>query len=834
MKKILPNPECTKCSLHKHARTVCMRGQGSLRDADIILIGEAPGVEEDTQGTPFVGKSGQLLRYALDRTGLSEYNIYITNTVKCRPLNNKTPSTQEIKACLPYLQTELSRANPFAIVTVGAIPLKAIFRKIGITTLHGNVSYKDGILHYPIYHPAYILRNPGLQDEFMNDLIKLKQILDDGPQDNSVEWVKVDQHNVYSFFEDFYKSTQVAFDIETTSLNHFDLSQSIRTLGLTLHIPDSEPLNYIIPLEVKDSPFPSTNSQDFVLSEIGRHIRYGKRDYYAHGGKFDNLWLYTKFGIRFPTTFDTLLAHYLLDENSPHSLKSLSSKILQAPDYDISTQEKTGKKDQDLSILYEYNARDTLYTYQLQKELEPKLKKDKSLLNVYNHLLLPISRLFELTDSHGFYIDLPLFHQTQKETKTQLTKLERKLNKSAGYEVNWNSPSQISKVLFETLELKPSIYTPKGEPSTGVEALKDLEGSHPIISQLLEYRKIEKFRSTYLDGWEPFIRQNRIYFQTKIHGTVTGRFSSRLHQVPKDGSIRNLITAPPGYTFVQGDYSQGELRIAACLSNDKALLECYEKGYDVHWRTATENLARSPRGSYVQQSINTAHHFGPANNIVEAAKLLWDAGFEACKEIDPIWDKVRKNAKTINFGFIYGQSAKGFQRQLWLNYGIKVSESEAQQGREVFFSLYKGLIPWHKKQIQLAHLNGKIRSPFGRLRRLPQIHSNEKALVAEAERQAINSPVQSCLGDWKALAMISLSKRYDQSNPYIPVKILGEVHDSILFEVKTKELDTYLPIIKKEMENPSQLQKHFKTRFPIPMSVDLEIGPWGKGEKYNG
>jgi len=379
--------------------------------------------------------------------------------------------------------------------------------------------------------------------------------------------------------------------------------------------------------------------------------------------------------------------------------------------------------------------------------------------------------------------------------------------------------------------------TATGAASTGEQALAEMD--HPVVKALIDYRFHQKMLSTYIEGWEEFMVGPYLFLGTKLHGTVTGRYSSRLHTVPRSGIIRNNIEAPPGWTFVQGDLSQAELRLAAIASGDPELIRCYNEGIDVHWRTTIEilRLGGSPNDhQLVYDTVETYaknHGMEVPEDYMECLDRLEAMGHDAAIDINKAWKEKRKQSKGVNFGYIYGMGANKFVDYAKLQYEWDVSLSESQNIRNGFFSLYSMLPSWHERQRSMVRIDGFVRSLSGRKRRLPGVWSPDKGVKAEAERQSINSPIQGFIGDLKVMGMLDIFETLQVPDGGAKLRIKGEVHDSILMWVKTEYLDEMLPKIKECMERPSWLNS-FNIVLPVPIVADLEIGVWGAGKTWKG
>jgi len=238
------------------------------------------------------------------------------------------------------------------------------------------------------------------------------------------------------------------------------------------------------------------------------------------------------------------------------------------------------------------------------------------------------------------------------------------------------------------------------------------------------------------------------------------------------------------------DYSQIELRIAAMLANDNAMLDQYSKGEDIHLNTAVKMTSKAP---------------------------------------DQITKEERKKAKAVNFGMVYGMGAKKFVKYSFESYEVRITLEEAEAARNLFFKGYPKLIPWHNRQRRLAHRYKAVRSPLGRLRHLPDITSADEMVRQEAERQAINSPVQSTASDLMLASLVQLHKILPQKH----IKIVGTVHDSLLFEVNEDYVDKYAPVVKEVMEDLDRVKHTFGADITVPIIVDIEYGShWGEGKPW--
>ena len=810
-----------------------MAGDGprKSKDVQVMVIGEAPGANEDRKGVPFIGESGRILRHELKRNKLID-NTYITNLVKCRPPNNRTPTAAEIKACRHYLDEEIAELNPGYVVTAGVPATKTLFRgKAKINQFHGEVidNPKVPYIGMPIFHPAYTLRDPSKLPGLQDDLARLARLIDGGLRDDTVNWSVVRKGNLDTFIREFEATSRFAFDSETSGLFPFDPKGYITAIGIAL--PHK---TWVIPglmhpeyQQFSHSPFAHGDALRRLMQLLFFLAHRDGKWAYAQNGKFDNKWFRCLFGGSFHLHFDVMLAHHVLDENLHHDLTNLCRTYLDEPEYDISLDEKNGKSTKPMRN-YKYCGQDATYTLRLGMLFEKMLREQPGLHRLYWKLTMPGARAMEDAEMEGLTIDPAARKEVGMELLSRKITLREELNEIAGYELNWDSPAQIAKLLYEELEYRCKVFTKKKKPSTSEEALLSISGK-PVVRKILEYRNAGKFFNTYIKGWQKYRIGDKYYFDYKIHGTVTGRYSSPLHPIPRDGSIRNLVTAPAGWTLCALDIATAEMRVAAHLSRDPEMRRCFIDGIDVHWRTLIETLGVGTQGAFATLVQNTVDELtGDWLPYSMALEEMLEAGHAACIELDKRWYEARTRAKAINFGFIYGMYEKKFIEQARKDYGWEPSREEAKNARRAYFRLYSRLEDWHSRTRKLARVNGHVRCLTGRLRRLPGIHAKDRKVRSEAERQAINSGVQAMIGDYKAMLLIEIHQTFSRKK----VRLVGEHHDSVLTIVKNEYIDECVPKMLKIAERP-QLMDTFKIKLSVPMEGEAELGPWGKGEKYS-
>jgi len=537
-----------------------------------------------------------------------------------------------------------------------------------------------------------------------------------------------------------------------------------------------------------------------------------------------------QFGVDMTVTFDTMLAVHLINENMNKGLKNQVQIRFGVKPWAIDT--KDLRKHPIMEVL-EYNALDTYYTYYLYLDVRRELIEQPRLARLFQMLMTPANNILIGVEMRGVWMDREKLASAYQVALKTRENIESKImehvpdpeqtedwptesKKGKKREVNFN-PSIFSRwFLFDYLGL-PILARGKekqdgspGDPSMAEDVMLEiqLDPGHAVVDLMLERVKWQKYCSAFLSAYEELIDDNdRVHTTFKLYGTVTGRLSSgkaeadkitarapvrgvNLQQVPRDPFIRGLFGAAPGYTFVEADFSQVELRVVAFLSRDRTMLHLYQTGQDIHRATAAQVLG-------IPQSQVTADD--------------------------------RKKAKAVNFGFVYDMGAKKFVYTAFTKYGVRFTLDEATAVRKGYFEQFRGLHPWHARQRRLVRENRRVQSPLGRVRHLPDIDSGDFKVRAEAERQAINSPVQSFASDMCMIAMILIHDKFEKKG--IEGPFISTVHDALYWEIKNKHLARALPIIKNTMEN-LPLEQKFGVVLDVPIKVDIKLGKyWGNAHE---
>lgn len=789
------NPDCTACPLHESASTVCMMGDGPI-PARVAIVGQSPGAQEDAEGRPFVGASGQLLDEMLASAGLDRREMFVTNTNRCHPPQNRPASPAEIKACKPYLEKELEVVQPEIVVLLGAAALKGALGQTGIMGKRGAAIEKDGRTYYPMLHPAYMLRNPAYLPMFASDLAGLKRLMD-GTNEKPVTNTRIvnDTESLREFFQRMRAQPDDAptvFDIETGTttgrkgggLQHWAKDWAMATCGFTFEVGES----WVLALEHPEAIWGESVKAIYQAldAEMPRFTRL-----INHNIKFDLAGLLAR-GVHGTAFFDTMVAHHLLDENMPHGLKPLAITYLGADLYakDID-HEKIMQTP--LPELAEYNGRDTDYTLRLYHLFRAQLIEQPKLARIFRFISMPVVNALVEVEARGFPVDVRRLKERHQKILDAMAYLDEQMTEYIPPHLrkgrNWRASNFLRHFLFQVLGLPMVALTGKSKVAkVDQDVLVALKNYHPLMPMLLAWRKYDKWRG-YTTKWIELVRlkgEPRIHPSYNVIGTVTGRLSSNFQQVPRDPFIRSIFGAEPGWRLIEADFSQIELRVAAMLSFDDTMSEAYRRGDDLHMIMAEAITGRTR---------------------------------------DQVTKEERSRAKPVNFGFLYGMGWKNFIPYALKEYGVEVSEQEAQRYRATFFERFPRLAFWHEKQRRLVETLGYVESPIGRRRRLPDIHSTDKEVASEAGRQAINSPVQGFASDLCLMAM-GLLEGHGALDPE-RCRMLGQLHDSIIFEATEDYAEEAAKVIKAVMET-LPIRPTFGYQIPIPVVADVAVVKhWG-------
>ena len=511
--------------------------------------------------------------------------------------------------------------------------------------------------------------------------------------------------------------------------------------------------------------------EDEQIKKIGQNIKYDLTVFANHGIEVQGV------------AFDTMLESYTQNSTGRHNMDDLAERYLGHKT--IAFEEIAGKGKNQLTfdkialdVASEYAAEDADVTMKLHQTLFPELEKTPTLLKLFNEIEMPLVRVLSHIERNGVLIDLQKLLAQSQEIEQRLAEVEAEVHQAAGQEFNLASTKQLQEILFEKLGLPVKKKTPKGAPSTNEEVLDELaQEGHIVPKLLIEHRGLSKLKSTYTDKLPQMINPKTGRVHTSYHQavTATGRLSSsdpNLQNIPirnEEGRrIRQAFIAREGYKIVAADYSQIELRIMAHLAHDEGMLKAFTEGKDIHRSTAAEIFGVS---------------------------------------LEEVTNEQRRNAKAINFGLIYGMSEFGLSNQLG------ISRQEARTYMDAYFNRYPNVLQFMTDIKAKAAEQGYVETLLGRRLYLPEIKSSNGMRRKAAERVAINAPMQGTAADIIKVAMIGIDKMiFGDEN----IKMIMQVHDELVFEVKAEMVEHYSQLIKAEMEKAIKLH--------VPLIADVGVG----------
>jgi uracil-DNA glycosylase family 4 len=795
--------QCTSCKLGYETteKDTCLTATGPSR-ARIMVVTKSP----------MSGRQRSEMATYLTRAGIDPETVSFTSAVKCRAWDIE-PGKTDLKACKPYLSQEIDLVGPRFILALGNEAMYSLVGKSGIMKYRGQVFERGDAKVIPTISPSMIYRNPGLKGGFEADLKYFDRLRRGVDDEEDFRYHSVMTLGDMRLFIDALKSAEIAsFDIETNGFSEFASDAAMVSLAVTLASNDpAAPVSvWAVPLSHPESPW--RRQWRKVLDKIAPHLDAVPKAV-AHNGKFDLRWM-RQFGFKRVLTFDTMLAAHTLDENRPKGLKPLAQQLLGVKPWAISTKDLV---DTPLGEVLEYNAKDTFYTLGLYRIFKQQLAEQPRKLRIFKLIMMPCSEIFTDVEREGVWTDTEALMTNWEIAKKELEAVDSELltyvpDDHPHKEVNFN-PSNFSRwFLFEHLGLpvmargKDKENGDPGNPSMAEAILLDLQDKHPhrALELMLERTKWVKYTTAFFSAYAEQVDENdRIHTTFKLTGTVTGRLSSgkpdqdkvtsrkqnrgvNLQQVPRDNFVRGIFGAPPGSYFVEFDYSQVELRVAAFLARETTMLHLYATGQDIHMAMAQRMTG---------------------------------------KPVAAITKEERKKAKAVNFGFLYGMGVAKFIDTAWSNYGVRVTEQESAAFRNAFFGQFPMLLKWHARQRQLVTKYKRVESPLGRVRHLPDIDSPNQGVRSEAERQAINSPVQSFASDMALLSMVRVTNDFKRRG--MRAHPIGTVHDAINWEIPAEEMKIALPLIKHGMET-LPLRQQFGVNLDVPIIADCKVGfRWG-------
>ena len=810
------NATCRACILHKGAKHVCVWGTG-LTTAKIMLVGEAPGAEEDQTGIPFMGRAGSKLNDLLTRAGLTRQDVYISNVVKCF-ISPRVTTDEHQNACFPYLLEEIDTVQPAVIVALGASPLKAFTGKTKIGEARGRVlsvlprfRFSDSVKFMATYHPAALLHqfSQTIEDNIVADLALAKSL--------------ADNHFVSL-------TTDADTHILIPPFSERELIEALNSLGtspLTCDsewsaLPSSQKMTWPWDkgAELFSLAFGTLERHPTVVSFAYQQAKQypafwdwmaERRPLIFHNSPADLTWFHTE-GLPYRLGGDTLFLEYLRDEEQRLKLDILAPKYGVQPGWKVDEYWATAPTtNEGWHRLLFYNAEDvfaTSITYLGQLKVYENLPEDERirLKRLYSNLILPAVPLVVDMAINGMPLDTDLIRKGLNNCE------EKEAQFIAQFAQRFELGASDSRAILGSPAKASAFLLRQGTSQRSTNKIEMAKSSDPLVAEigkyLKEYRSNTKLKGTYFEPWLSMLaRQNdeRLHSMYRLGASEvstvrTGRTSAETEEggsiqvAPRDIAIRSVVKAKTGRSIIVCDASQIELRVGgAWFAGDKRMRDVYQTGdkvlSDLHSATA----------AYLHYAIKegiSVEHFWP----------------DRAQYIARLSKKQRQDAKSINFGFLYGLQVDNFVLYAKMQYGLELTLAQAHEARNGYFRLYPDLLEWHRRSQKIVE-QGFVVTPFGRYRR------NIRDLT-----KALNTPVQGTASDLILLAAIAARKELRGSSAKFNMfpLLCGFIHDSIEAEAEDDEAEEVARILCYHMEHPPT-QELFGFTMPVLLRADYTI-----------
>lgn len=760
-------------------KDVCAR-YGIERPSQVIdILGLMGDASDNIPGVPGVGeKTATLL---VQQFGSIENLLANTDKLKGK-LKEKVEQNKHLAIMSRELAT-IHRDVPVAFVeedlrlkepnreALKEILQELEFRRLAITILGEEipnaVSEANTQGQMDMFGQAIITSPSTSNDEQEEIAVIFKNIHD--VKHNYLTISNVDERKV--LVDLLLQQKEISFDTETTGLD----SNQVELVGLSFSIKPHEgwyipiPENYEEARNIVQEFKPVYESETII--KIGQNIKYDLNVLHWYDITIKGV------------LFDTMVAHYLIQPEMRHNMNVLAETYLNYSPVSIET--LIGKKGKDqqtmrsvaLDVITEYAAEDADVTLQLKQTFEPLLKETLT-QKLYTEVEGPLIPVLGAMEREGIKLDIAALNDFSKILETDIIGIESEIQQLAGTKFNVSSPKQVGDILFEVLKIdeKPK-KTKTGQYATSEDVLAKLSGKHPIIDKILDYRELVKLKSTYVDALPLMVnpRTGRIHTSYNQVVAVTGRLSSdnpNLQNIPirteRGREVRKaFVPRNDDFILLSADYSQIELRIMAELCKDPGLLEAFNNGQDIHSATASKVFA---------------------------------------VELENVTSEMRRKAKMVNFGIIYGISAFGLSERL------NIPRREAASIIEQYFIKYPLIKDFMDSSIEHAREKGYVETVLGRRRNLRDINSNNATVRGFAERNAINAPIQGSAADMIKIAMINIHHALNEQK--LRTRMLLQVHDELVFDVHKDEIDIVRPMIEEKM----------RTALSLSVPVEVEIG----------
>ena len=842
---------CKECSLGKQEGVKVIHSILPSH-AKVLFIGDAPSADENHFGTLLAGHANALLLQVMEEVGINRSDVAFSNVVACFPLTDRAPSNAEIKKCSAFLSKEIEIVNPDLIVTLGGVALKVLYPELGVVSKVRGLFYDLPDLNckiLPMYHPGYILKSPMERSKFVSDLNKVSLFMKGENVTNekkAVQYFTVTNKAQLDWaVEQLHNQELWACDTETTSVNPLEAKIFIATFSWKENTAVLLDSRYF-----EDDP-------NYFFGKLREILENNSKKIFQNGGY--DIQCFMNHDILVNNYYaDTMLMHYLLDENSNHGLGTLAYEYTDLGGYDVMLDRyrKDNKIDNymdiPLEVIHPYAQTDADVTLRAYNKMLPLIEKE-GLHELLFSIIIPMQKILAFTEFNGVSIDVPYLdkitikyaqkmaeqlelvknvpqvrqyvtdmvyaekdkikvHWAKSKTLTKKFPtfedyLADKLSKKPdlfNIEFNVNSPKQLKELLVDRMRLKVFKRSKKGAPSTDKEVLEEYAKTNSFCASLLTYRTLSHLKSTFLDGiTKRLTAANRVHTDYYLWSTGTGRLSSRdpnLANIPRTGTaddIKDIFCSDPNTDnwLMEADAGQAEFRMWINYSKDPQALHDLNQGIDIHKLMGAAGKGKTlPKGD------------------------ISDEDYQAL--IADVIKAERQAAKNVVFGLMYGRGAASVAKQLG------ISKAQAETIINVFFERYQSAYQWLKITIATTRVNGYVKNLYGRKRRLPAIKLDNSELRSEAERQSINAPIQSGASDTVFLAAIRIFKHLWSKG--MKTRLVLTVYDSLVFNIPDNELQEVIQLVSYEMIKPPD------SRVIVPLTTEVKVGThWGSLMEIN-
>ena len=850
----IQHPSCIKCGLHEDCITPFMEPSGVVAP-NIIIVGEAPGKDEDKDGEPFVGRSGRLLRNTLNEVGVSK-EVMFTNIVRCRPPGNKTPTKKTINLCKHFTIYDIDKHKPEQVWLMGGSPLFGVLGESGITSWNGVIVNKFDITYLPLFHPSYILRDDSHLDEWLEGMLKAVDGHEGVEKFHRIIPRTLDE--IDEMYEFLSRCEYISYDTETSALDAFSAYSMILSVSFAGIDDDGVRQSYSLPLEHPESWWATEIPDGFKpkISEYEKVVGTVVAILHDHSGyligqnmKFDQVHTHAQLNVDYQVGGDTMLISHLIDSRPGiHGLKRLAGVHLGMYEYEQELTDYRNKHPEanvkrggsyafmPLDILLPYGAMDAEATLLLHDLLYEDLSSKQKIL--YDQLILSISDALAIMQINGFALDEYVARRyafvykvrqeevfkeilADKKVKRMTLDIQKDIDESIKgtkrkrpiYQFNPASYKQKIELYYQRYKMPVLDKTATGNPTTKAVTLRPLETKYPILKSIRYYNLLNKMIGTYLVPAATGLWQSgdgKVRTNYNLHGTVTGRISSsdpvNLQNIPtpekEPGTLLEILPIKNVFTH--------------SYVNHRA-----DNFYDMYKDGVIMSVDYSGAELRVFASVSDCQ---PMLDIHKSGDDFHTRVTEMMTGIpyDEVTKPVRYVYKWTNWTLLYG----GDEYTLHALYDIPLREAEKVV--KLYYKRFPEVLDYREDCVNFAEDHGYIESPFGRREWLPWINERgDKGKQNSARRSAVNMPVQSAASDTLLAALVVVTDKLKEGG--YKAKTVNTVHDSMMLDVPTFEVLQVADLCVDIMEN---IQDYAIDYFPdvdfswlkCPMKADVEVG----------